>query len=83
LRVKFRIAATTLVKPSTHAAECLRQATECELQADSTTRESFLDLARRWGRIAASLKSIEPVDRSISRPKERLEPRSPSRVWNP
>jgi hypothetical protein len=74
LRVKFRIAATTLVKPSTHAAECLRQATECESQAeratDSTAKESFLDPADRWGRNAATFESIERVDRSILRPKE-------------
>ena len=65
--------AAMLVKPSTDAAECLRRATECELQAerakDSAAKQSFLDLAERWRRIANTFEYIERVDRFISNPK--------------
>jgi hypothetical protein len=62
-----------LHKPSTDATECLRRARECELHAervsDSAAKQSFLDLAARWRRIAETFEYIERVDRSISKPK--------------
>ena len=45
-----------LSKPSADVAECLQHAIECELQAtsahDLNVKQSFLDLAMRWRRIA-------------------------------
>jgi hypothetical protein len=62
-----------LRKPSSDAAECLQHATECELQAerasDPTAKQSFLDLAARWRRIAATYEYIDRVDQVISRAK--------------
>jgi predicted amidophosphoribosyltransferase len=61
-----------LVKTSTDVAECLQHATECELQAeqtsDPTAKQSFLDLAARWRRIAATFEYIERVDRFLAKP---------------
>lgn len=62
-----------LVKPSTDALECLQHAGECELQAerssDPTAKQSFLDLAQRWRRIAETMEYIERVDRFLLKPK--------------
>jgi hypothetical protein len=62
-----------LDKPSTDAADCLRRANECELEAqrasDPTARQHFLDIAARWRRIAETFEYIERVDRSIFKPK--------------
>ena len=60
-------------QPSKDATECLARATECELQAkragDPVAKQSFLDLAARWRRIAATYEYIDRVDRLISKPK--------------
>ena len=58
-----------LSQSSKDAAECLAHATECELQAerasDPVAKQSFLDLAARWRRIAATFQYIERVDRFL------------------
>ncbi len=62
-----------LSQSSKEAAECLWHAAECELQAerasDPLAKQSFLDLAARWRRIAATYEYIQRIDRFISRPK--------------
>jgi hypothetical protein len=62
-----------LHKPSADAADCLRRASECELEAerasDPTARQNFLDVAARWRRIAETFEYLERVDRLISKPK--------------
>jgi hypothetical protein len=62
-----------LSESSNDAAECLARATECELQAaritNSSAKQSFLDLADRWRRIAASFEYIERVDNFLAKPR--------------
>jgi hypothetical protein len=62
-----------LNKLSEDAADCLRHADGCELQAklasDPTAKQSFLDLAARWRRVAETFDYIERVDRFLARPK--------------
>jgi hypothetical protein len=62
-----------LRKPSTDADECLRHAALCELQAerasDPAAKQSFLDFAARWRRIAETFEYIERVDRFLDRPR--------------
>ena len=63
-----------LVKNSSDVADCLRHAAECELQAERTTdptaKQSFLDLAARWRRIAATFEYIARVDRFLTKPRD-------------
>jgi hypothetical protein len=58
-----------LLKPPTDVAECLEHAAACELEAerasDPTTKQSFLDLAARWRRIAGTFEYIERIDRFL------------------
>jgi hypothetical protein len=60
-----------LDKPSTDAAECLRRAVECELRAfqtrDPSAKQSYLDIAIRWRRIAETCEYIEYVDRFLGK----------------
>ena len=62
-----------LEQPARDAAECLQRAAECESQAqrirDPTAKQSFLDLAARWRRIAGTLEYIERVNDFLSKPK--------------
>jgi hypothetical protein len=61
-----------LTRQSVDAVDCLQRATECELQAqrvsDLVARQSFLDLAARWRRIADTCDFIERVDRFLGKP---------------
>jgi hypothetical protein len=61
-----------LTRPSVDTVDCLQRATECELQAqrvsDLVARQSFLDLAARWRRIADTCDFIEHVDRFLGKP---------------
>ena len=61
-----------LTRPSVDAMDCLQRATDCELQAeqagDFVARQSFLDLAARWRRIADTCEFIERVDRFLGKP---------------
>jgi len=61
-----------LERASKDAAECLQRAAECEAQAertkDPTAKQSFLDLAARWRRIATTFEYIERVNQVLSRP---------------
>jgi hypothetical protein len=47
------------------------RASDCELQAerisDPLAKQSFLDIAARWRRVAATFEYIERVDQFISR----------------
>jgi hypothetical protein len=58
-----------LVNRSADAVECLQRATECEMQAeraaDLIAKQSFLDLAARWRRVAETFKYIDRVDQSL------------------
>jgi hypothetical protein len=62
-----------LVRSSPDVAECLQHAADCELQAararDPDAKQSFLDLAARWRRIAETCEYIERVDQFLSKPK--------------
>jgi hypothetical protein len=62
-----------LVRTSPDVAECLQHAAECECQAtrtrDPDAKQSFLDLATRWRRIAETCEYIERVDRFLAKPK--------------
>jgi hypothetical protein len=64
-----------LTKVSEDAADCLRHAAACEAQAklatDPTAKQSFLDLAARWRRMAETLDYIERVDRFLGKPEAR------------
>lgn len=64
-----------LEQPSKDATDCLQRAAECEAQAERTNdpeaKQSFLDLAARWRRIAATFEYIERVNRFISRDNSR------------
>jgi hypothetical protein len=59
-----------LSSPSKDAVECLQRATECELQAaragDPIAKQSFLDLAARWRRIAETFDYVERTDRFLA-----------------
>ena len=58
-----------LSKPSTDAAACLQHAADCELRAeqagDPIAKQSFLDVAARWRRIAETFEYIERIDRFL------------------
>jgi hypothetical protein len=60
-------------QPSTDVLECLQHASECELQpegvSDPAAKQSFLDLATRWRRIAETMEYIGRVDRFLSQSK--------------
>jgi hypothetical protein len=62
-----------LKNPLNDAAACLQHAAECELQSerakDPACKQSFLDLAARWRRIAETYEYIERVDNFISKPR--------------
>ena len=62
-----------LEESSKDAVDCLQHAAACELQAkrasDPAAKQSFLDLAARWRRIAETFEYIERVDRLVSTPK--------------
>jgi len=62
-----------LKPPLKDAAACLKHAAECELQAeranDPAAKQSFLDLAARWRRIAGTYEYIERVNEFLSKPK--------------
>jgi hypothetical protein len=59
------------VKASSDVADCLRHADKCESQAararDPGVKQSFLDLAGRWRRIAETREYIERVDRLVAK----------------
>lgn len=61
-----------LTRPSVDTVDCLQRATACELQAqqasDLFAKQSFLDLAARWRRIADTCEFIEQVDRFLGKP---------------
>jgi len=61
-----------LVRTSPDVARCLEHAAECELQAartrDPAAKESFLDLATRWRRIAETCEYIERAGRLLAKP---------------
>jgi hypothetical protein len=62
-----------LSKLSDDAADCLQHAAACELQAeraiDPGAKQSFIDLAARWRRVAETFDYIERVDRYLVRPR--------------
>jgi hypothetical protein len=62
-----------LSKLSDDAADCLQHAAACELQAeraiDPGAKQSFIDLAARWRRVAETFDYIERVDRYLARPR--------------
>ena len=62
-----------LSKLSEDAIDCLQHAADCESQAkrssDPLAKQSFLDLAQRWRRIAETIEYIEGVDNFLSKPK--------------
>jgi hypothetical protein len=59
-----------LGKPSAGAAECLQRAEECEAAAqraaDPAAKQSFLNVAAWWRRIAQTCEYIESVDRFLA-----------------
>ena len=72
-----------LTKVSEDAADCLQRAAACEAQAqratDPTAKQSFLDLAARWRRIAETFDYIERVDRFLAKPEARPPRSAPPR----
>lgn len=58
-----------LSKVSEDATDCLRHAAACESQAklatDPAAKQSFIDLAARWRRVAETFDYIERVDRYL------------------
>jgi len=59
-----------LTKPSVNVVDCLQHAAECESQSARTSdphaKQSFIDLAARWRRVAETFEYIQRVDSFIS-----------------